>query len=341
MWYRDGMPGFAHPAFLLLLPVAVLVAWRHLRRRRPALRFPDASLFLGLPVGRAARAKWGGTIFRGLILAGLILAAANPRWPDLRTRIPVDGVAIVLVLDVSDSMGQPDYGTPPVSRLTAAKQAFRLFVAGGTAPDGTRLDGRPNDQLALVTFAAVPQTTCPLTLNHTVLLKVLDEQQTLNGIHGGTNIGDALLEALVRLDAAGERPKLVVLFSDGESNTSGNGTLTPVQSAGLAEKLGIPVHTIDCGGDGPTTAPDEARQRADGRATMDAVAGMTGGKAFVADSAEELRDVLKGIDALTRQPAPAPRYRRFHDFGVWCGLAAVGLLAALALLERTRWRTLP
>ena len=105
---------FAHPAFLFLLPLAVLVAWRHLRRRRPALRFPDASLFAGLPVGRAARAKWGGAILRGLILAGLILAAANPRWPDLRTRIPVDGVAIVLVLDVSDSMGQPDYGTPPV-----------------------------------------------------------------------------------------------------------------------------------------------------------------------------------------------------------------------------------
>jgi len=338
------MLGFAHPAFLLLLPLAPLLAWRHLRRRRPALRFPDTSLFAGLPVGRAARAKWGGAILRGLILAGLILAAANPRWPDLRTRIPVDGVAIILVLDVSDSMKEPDFGTPggpAVTRLGAAKQAFRLFVAGGTAPDGTRLDGRPNDQLALVTFAAVPQTTCPLTLNHTVLLKVLDEQKALDGIHAGTNIGDALAEALIRLDAAGERPKLVVLLSDGEHNKSGMESLIPVQTADLAKKLGIPVHTIDCGGDGPTTTPDEARQRADGRATLDAVAGMTGGKAFVANSAEELREVLKGIDALTRQPAPAPRYRRYHDFGVWCGLAAAGLLAALALLERTRWRTLP
>jgi Ca-activated chloride channel homolog len=334
----------AQPAFLLLLPLAVVVAWRHLRRRRPALRFPDATLFAGLPVGRAARAKWGGAVLRGLILIALILAAANPRQPDLRTRVPVDGIAIALVLDVSNSMSQPDFGTPggpPVTRLAAAKQAFRLFVAGGTAPDGTPIDGRPNDQIALVTFAAVPQTTCPLTLNHTVLLKVLDEQQTLQGIDAGTNIGDALAEALIRLDAAGNRPKLVVLLSDGEHNKSGEVSLLPMTTAGLAKQLGVPIHTIDCGGDGPTMTPEDAKQRADGRATLDAVAGMTGGRSFVADSGDELRTVLKSIDDLSRQPAPAPRYRRYHDYGVWCGLTAAGLLAALVLLERTRWRTIP
>ena len=337
------MPGFAYPLFLLLLPLAPLVAWRHLRRRRPAVRFPDSSLFAGLPVGRAARARWGGSLLRGFVVAAVVLAAANPRRPDLRTPVPVDGIAIALSLDVSGSMAQPDFGTAaaPLSRLDAAKRAFHLFVEGGIAPDGTTVEGRPNDQLALVTFAAVPHTTCPLTLNHSVLLKVLDEQQPLDGIHAGTNIGDALAEAAIRLLAAGDRPKVIVLLSDGEHNKSGDSSLLPLQTADLARKLGIPVHTIDCGGNGTTVNPDEARQRADGRATLEAVAASTGGRAFVADSGDELRSVLKTIDGLERRPAPAPRYRRYHDYGPWCGLAAAILLILFATLERTRWRTLP
>ena len=83
------------------------------------------------------------------------------------------------------------------------------------------------------------------------------------------------------------------------------------------------------------------KQRADGRAVLEAVATVTDGKSFVADSGEELRAVLKELDLRTRVPTPAPRYRRYHEFGPWCGLAALVLFAALALLECTRWRTVP
>jgi Ca-activated chloride channel family protein len=94
---------------------------------------------------------------RGLVLALLILALANPRRPDLQTRIPVDGISVLLVLDTSNSMGTPDFGAadgPSLTRLEAAKLAFRLFAAGGEAQDGTRFEGRPSDRLGLVTFAA-------------------------------------------------------------------------------------------------------------------------------------------------------------------------------------------
>jgi Ca-activated chloride channel family protein len=256
----------------------------------------------------------------------------------------VDGIALALVLDVSNSMSRADYPTAnagTVSRLAAAKQAFRLFVAGGAAPDGVTFDGRPNDQIALITFAAVPYTTCPLTLNHSVLLKVLDEQKSLDGIHAGTNVGDALAEAAIRLEAAGDRPKVILLLSDGEHNRTGNGVLTPTQTADLAAKLGIPIHTIDCGGDGSVGDAEERKQREDGRATLEAVAALTGGRSFVADSGDEMRGVMKGLDGLTRVPAPAPRYRRYHEYGWLCGLLALGGLTALGLLERTRWRALP
>src|SRR5206468_3672653 len=127
-------------------PVAVLTAWWWARRRRPALRFADVGLFAGRVGGLAWRAKWGGAALRGLAVLALVLACAGPRQPDLRTPVPAEGIAIVLVLDVSGSMATPDVvwnpHSPPVSRLEAAKRAFRLFVAGGDAPDGTHFDPR-------------------------------------------------------------------------------------------------------------------------------------------------------------------------------------------------------
>src|SRR5438874_1332312 len=166
---------FAQPWFLLLLPAAPLLAWLWLRQRRAALRFPQTSLFDGLPPGRSGRARHWGAGLRGLALVLLILALAGPRFADWRTRLPTQGVAIEIVLDVSGSMGTRDFrwGGRPLSRLDAAKLAFRLFVAGGDAANTIPLAGRPNDLIGLVTFARWPQSTCPLTLSHHVLLRLL------------------------------------------------------------------------------------------------------------------------------------------------------------------------
>lgn len=340
---------FANPEFLPLVPLAVLFAWWWARRRRPALRYSDTRLVAGLPRGRAGWANWGGASLRGLALLALALAAAGPRTPDLRTRLPAEGIAIVLVLDVSGSMAIPDYAAspdgPPVSRLDAARQVLRLFVAGGDAPDGTRFDSRPRDRIGLVTFAAVPEPAVPLTHNHSVLLTVLDALQPKAGIDAGTNVGDALAEGLIRLDAAGPRRKVLILLSDGEHNVHRDGPdapLKPRQAAQLAANLGVPVYAIDAGGEPkPDATPDQAQQRADGRRVLEAVAALTGGRSFAADTADELRAVYREIDALERQPAETFRYRRYHEYYPWCAVAAVGLLGAAYLLEWTWWRRVP
>ncbi|HVK16690.1 MAG TPA: VWA domain-containing protein [Fimbriiglobus sp.] len=343
------MSWFANPEFLLLVPLAALFAWWWARRRRPALRYSDIRLVAGLPRGRARWANWGGAALRGFAFASVAMAAAGPRTPDLRTRLPAEGIAIVLALDVSGSMATPDYaaspGGPPASRLDAAKQVLRLFVAGGDAPDGTHFDGRPRDRVGLVTFAAIPETAVPLTHNHSVLLTVLDGQQAKAGIDAGTNVGDALAEGLLRLDAAGPRRKVLILLSDGEHNVhrdGADGPLKPRQAAQLAANLGVPVYAIDCGGEPkPDAPPEQVQQRADGRRVLEAVAALTGGRSFTADTADELRAVYQEIDALERQPDETFRYRRYHEYYPWCAVAAVGLLGAAYLLERTWWRRVP
>jgi len=343
------MLGFATPELLAALPLAPLLAWWWLRRRRPALRYPDLRLLAGLPRGRAGLVRRGGALLRGTAVAALVAAAAGPRTPDLKTRLPAEGIAVVLALDVSGSMAAPDFswadGAPPVSRLDAAKRAFRLFVAGGDGPDGTRFDGRPADQIGLVTFAAVPVAACPLTLNHSVLLKVLDEQQPREGIDAGTNIGDAIAEGVIRLDAAGPRRKVLILLSDGEHNVTregANAPLKPFEAAHLAEGLGIPVYTVDCGGPPRSDATtEEVRQREDGRRVLEGVAALTGGRAFAANGGADLRAVYQAIDALERRPAESFQYRRYHEYGPWVGAVGLALLAAVQLLDRTVWRRVP
>ena len=338
--------GFQTPAFLLLVPLAIAVPAWHLRRRPFALHYSDVASLRGLPGGRAKFGRWGGAIGRGLIVLLLIFACANPRRPDLQTRVPVEGISLVFVLDVSGSMATPDFvpatDASPVTRLDAAKHAFRLFAVGGESPDGQTLRGRPNDRLALVTFASIPATVCPLTHNHTVLLKVLDDTKTQDALTAGTNIGDALGEALVRLElGARAGRKAIVLLSDGEHNKAGESTLKPGQSALLAEKLRIPIYTIDCGGDPPAGDQESRQQRSDGRAVMERIAETTGGRSFVANSGADLREVFRAIDGLERDPVETFSYRRYHDSGPACGIAAAFLFLTLVALERTWWRRFP
>src|SRR5579863_686301 len=114
--------------------------------------------------------------------------------------------------------------TPLISRLEAARRAFKLFVEGGESPDGTTFEPRPSDSIGLVELAAVPESTCPLTLNHSVLLQKVNELKPKADVNAGTNIGDAIAEAVIRLDAAiGNKRKVIVLLSDGQHIQSKDG----------------------------------------------------------------------------------------------------------------------
>src|SRR5262245_23892068 len=222
------MPEFAHPLYLLLLPLAPLAAWAWLRRRNRALRWPDIRPLTPMPAGRANAARWGGAALRGLGIAALVLALAGPRWPDRGSRLPVEGISILIALDVSGSMAEADFSWDgePIPRFAAAQRAVRQFVLG----NGPEHPGRHNDQIGIVAFAAQPEDTCPLTLSHDALVKLLDAEEPRGAADTGTNIGDALVWSLKKLDAAGRRRQVIVLVSDGEHNAAAP-ALTPRQAA--------------------------------------------------------------------------------------------------------------
>src|SRR6516165_9064480 len=103
------MPQFTHPWFLLFASPVPALAWLWLRRRRGALRYPSTAILAELPPGRSRLARWGGAASRALALSLLAVALAGPRWPDLRSRLSTEGIAIAMVVDVSGSMAEPDY----------------------------------------------------------------------------------------------------------------------------------------------------------------------------------------------------------------------------------------
>src|SRR5262245_36618716 len=283
------MPQFAQPLWLWLALLVPPLLWWWFRRGRAALRFSDVRPLRPLPRGRSRAARWGGLLFRGAGLLLLIVALAGPRWPDPGTRIPTEGIAMVLVVDVSGSMAERDFiwGTEPVRRLDAVKRALRLFVEGGEGAEGEKLEGRRNDLLGLVTFATRPESVCPLTLSHPVLLQLLDgEQPRVLPEEGRTNIGDALAWGLYRLKAAGSRRKVLVLLTDGEHNVP-EPALKPRQAAQLAGNMGIPIYAIDAGSDLPADDRPGANEasaadRLNARKTLREVAVMTKGRYFQA-----------------------------------------------------------
>jgi Ca-activated chloride channel family protein len=344
---------FANPAFLWLLLAVPPLVWWQLRQRRAAVRHPAAGLLAGLPAGRARRARWGGALLRGLALLLQAVALAGPRWPDLRTRIATEGIAIMMVVDTSGSMNEPDFdwNGAPAQRLEAARRVFELFVAGGDLPEGMpdgglgRFEGRPTDLVGLVTFGTRAEPVCPLTLSHAALLRLLKAARPVRG-EAETNISDGVALGLHRLQSAGPRRKVLVLLTDGEHNqVNPPSGWTPRQAAQVAASLGVPIYAIDAGPAGTASpgaesaSPPEVRQQA--VLTLKELAYISKGRYFAARDTVGLLQACQTIDRLERAEIQSFHYRRYHEAYPWLALSSFALYAAVLVLELTVWRRLP
>ena len=325
--------GFANPWALLLLALVPLW-WVWLRRTPPgAVAFAPARA-----LGRAARGRgrWLGAVpevLRGLCFALLVLALAGPRTGARIVEEESEGIAIVLAVDVSQSMLAEDLR--PRNRLGAAKQTVARFIRG-----------REHDRIGLVAFAAQAMTRVPLTRDYTVLAEAVGGLQS-GGLGEGTAIGDGLAAAAARLRSAPERSKVVVLMSDGANN---RGDVDPRQAAAAASVLGIRVYTIAMGSDTVARVPVAltrvgpryaiARTSVDEKLLAD-IAAATTGRYYRARDTDALRRIYEDIDRLERTPVRARRYHRTRDQYLPFLLAGAVLLLAEWLFRATRWGRVP
>lgn len=344
---------FANPwYFLLLLPLG-LAAWRLLRRgNRGGIRFSAVSRIPARSAGWRAFIAGLTPYILLAALALLVVAVARPRTPLAHERKSVDAIAIAMTVDVSGSMDGLDLapeGTdfrrdlpklPDYTRLAVVKRVFAEFV-----------ERRPDDLIGLVTFGTYAVSRSPLTADHAALLNVLkgveipsdsfDAQGRLIGgeSEANTAVGDGLATALLRLKDAKPKSKIVILLSDGVSNT---GAVEPDTAAETAAKMGVKVYAIGIGTRQrvvPRLVKDAyGRLRVVGdRMTFDerqlqGIAAKTGGIYFQVNDRDSLEKALKEIDQLETTVLDADVYDRWEEhFTIPLFLGALLALIAVSL----------
>ena len=325
----------ASPWLLLLAPFGVLVVWWTRGRARTTVGFSDVRIARELPSGWRARIAWlpAAALALGCVLAAVALA--RPRLGDERTVVQTEGVAIELVIDTSSSMLAHDFTGPdgePTDRLSAVKSVVREFVNGG---DG--LAGRPHDLVGLTVFAGYAEATCPLTLDHDLLLESLDAAEIAQTrLEDGTSIGLGLAIAVERLRRSEVSSRVVVLLTDGENRDDEN---PPLLAAEAARKEGVRVYTIGMGTQGLAPYPQDL---GDGRRVfnripvrideelLNRIADATGGVYQRATDTGALRRIYAEIDRLERVELEGVTYRSYRELFAWpLGAAALVWLFAL------------
>jgi Ca-activated chloride channel family protein len=326
---------FGHPILLLTLlaiPLAVgLYALLERRRMRYAVTFTNIEVLASVAGGRSLRRYVPPALFL-VALALLCVALARPRR---HTLVASDKATVILVVDVSGSMHATDVKP---TRLGAAQAAVRTF-----------LDHVPSRlRIGLIAFSSEPQVAAPPSTDRDVVRQSLDELDFFQA-YGGTAIGDALAAAvqLGQKTVRGQGPQTIaytvskpsplvsILFlSDGKQT---RGSLTPLSGAQRAKNAGIPVYTVALGtpngvltrpfgfgGVAPTRIPVPPDP-----ATLSAIARLTGGKFFNAQSSGALQSAYRELGSkLGRVPGSKEVTNEAVALAALALLAA-GILAAL------------
>lgn len=336
----DGTIAFGAPWFLLgLVPVAGVAAylvWRRRTNREPALVYSSTRLVDRLPRTFWARVSWLPDALRILALVAVVVALARPQILGKPYADDSQGIDIVLALDTSCSMRAADF--QPRDRMFVAKQSIADFVKQ-----------RSVDRIGLVVFAGEAASWVPLTLDYSLLVDMLDEVE-VGMLPDGTAIGSAIANALNRLRKSDAQSRVVVLLTDGDSNS---GSITPKRAAEFAKTLGIQVHPILIGRGGEVPFP--AGKDLFGREIFSRqviptnpellkdIARTTGGDYYEAKDGEELdatlSEVLDKLEKTQLENAmfTTPREELF----VYVLAFAIALLALELLLSATRLRRFP
>lgn len=336
----------ANPGFLLLIPVAMFVAawiyWQRYSPRRkpefvPSLIHPMAKTFKKLDKSFRTRTLWLPILLVGLSLPLLIFSLARPQTSDQKVKKSIEGIDIMLVLDISDSMLIEDMQP---NRLEACKAIMKKFI-----------EARTTDRLGLIVFSGESYTRVPLTLDYAVLTQNLAQVQISRNIKMGTAIGVALADGASRLKDSTARSKVMVFLTDGENNS---GTIDPDTALEIAKGFGIRIYSIGAGVDGDAQLPIETTD-AFGRKVkryqpihstvndelLGKIAAETGGKYYRATDNKSLAKVFDEINRLEKTKIDTQQFTRYYEAFQNFLIIAVLVLLAAWILESTYYRRNP
>lgn len=329
---------FNNPLILLLSLLIPLYLWYKLRR-------PKEGVILYSSIEQVKKIKPSSTIklrqlpiyLRSFALFLVIVSLARPQKGIEHTKMPTEGIDIVLALDISTSMLAEDFtlNGKRANRLAAVKPIVREFI-----------EDRSNDRIGMVVFAGRPYTQCPLTLDYGILLQFLDKVE-IGMVEDGTAIGSALATCINRLKDIPGKSRVVILLTDGRNNM---GKIDPLTAAETAKAMGVKVYTIGAGTKGMAPYPvtdffgNKVYQRIPAdidEDTLKQIAQITGGMYFRATDTESLKEIYKEIDQMEKTKVEVKIYMEYKELFTYFLLPGLGLLLLEIIISNTWLRRLP
>ena len=323
--------------FLLLLIIPYLI-WYVMYRKKsePTIRMSDTFAFNYAPKSWRVRLMPMQLLLRIATFTLLVLVLARPQTSNSWKNKSVEGIDIMLAMDVSTSMLAEDLKP---NRIEAAKAVASEFIIG-----------RPNDNIGLSIFAGEAFTQCPMTTDHTSLLNLLQNVRTDIAARGlisdGTAIGMGLANAVTRLKASKAKSKVVILLTDGSNNM---GDISPMTAAEIAQSLGIRVYTIGVGANKVAPYPMPVAGgvqyvnmpvEIDTKMLAD-IAAATEGDFYRATNTAELKKIYNEIDRLEKSKLNVKKFsKRYEAYQPFALAAAITLLLEI-LLRITVFRRIP
>lgn len=309
---------FENPAFLwLLLSIPLVFLFLFFQKKnRPAV-------FLSVQQDlQKAQGGLRGKVFpllNGFLILLLLLlfsvTLARPQSNHEKEEVSKKGIDILLALDVSESMLAEDLKP---NRMTAAKESISAF-----------LPEESNDRIGIIVFSGKAFTQSPLTFDTNIIKEYISNistdsiNQRVRGLNG-TAVGDAILAAITRFQDSGDRSKVLILATDGDSNVG----INPDIAAQKADDEGIKIYTIGIGKKGGAALPyydnfgrkQYARNR-DGSLVMATfneqalknISEQTGGKYFRAENKQGFENILQEIDQLQKRDIVVKNHTEYKD----------------------------
>ena len=309
--------------FFLLAPVLFWYFWE-MRKSDASLQISSIQQLGKSPKSKRVYLMHLPFVLRMAIAILLILTLARPQTSNSWRSENVEGIDIMMALDISGTMLAEDLRP---NRLEAAKNVATEFILS-----------RPNDNIGLTLFARESFSQCPLTTDHAALVNLF------NGVHfglinDGTAIGLGLGTAVNRIREGRSKSKVIILLTDGSNNS---GDISPLMAAELAQTFGIRVYTIGVGSHGKVRMPIQtpigiqyAMVDSDfDESTLQKIAEMTGGEYFRATNNTALRSIYQEIDELEKTKISVREFTNKQEVFFSFALAAL-LLLVLEMMIRT------
>lgn len=325
---------FASPHFffgLIIIPLLVIWYIFNHNKQQAYVRFSDTGFFDKLPKSWKTYLRHIVFVLEIAALSLFIIALARPQSSTKNQNINIEGIDIVLAMDISSSMLACDLKP---DRLEASKIVASDFVAG-----------RPDDRMGLIVFSGETFTQVPLTTDHGMMLNMLKDMKC-GLLEDGTAIGDGLASAVSRLKDSEAISKVVILLTDGDNNA---GSIDPSTAAEMAKLFGIRVYTIGAGTRGMAPYPVQTPfggikyQQVEvniNEPLLQSIANETGGKYFRAESKEKLQQIYDEIDKMERSKIEINEYKRlyeeFYPFAIW----GIILLILSFILKNTIFKSI-